>query len=257
MTISFDITAAERSAAAGELFAKLSHNNPASLLMLNGAELCILGGPKHPLFWEPLATSWLRSDPQPRDRMIEACTTMMIERGLLIEETPGQGYHPGAHFALSPELGITLAARCHPTFVITTSYTRDLPPVSLFAVGDEADPVRGLVLEIPDMVPGTKAHAESMGPLGLLFYYVLHTPDSAAEYLAGWTLRPTPAKRFHKQPPRTVTLVRPGQGPVPARELTVAGDGTRAHLDGQGITGEYDKDSLQQVMRDLIAQGTP
>jgi hypothetical protein len=95
--------------------------------MLNGAELCILGGPKHPSFWEPLATSWLRSDPQPRNRMIEACTNMMIERGLLIEETPGERYHPGAHFALSPELGLALAARCRPTFAITTSYTAQLP----------------------------------------------------------------------------------------------------------------------------------
>jgi hypothetical protein len=256
MSISFDATASERSEAARALFDKLDHDGHVNLLMLNGAELCILGGPKHPLFWEPLAASWLGSDPQPRNRMVEACTNMMIDRGLLIEEAPGSGYYPGAHFALSAELGITLAARCRPRFVISTHHSARLPTVNLFAIADEASPVRGIVLETPDMVPGTKQHAENMGPLGLLFYYVLHTPDSAAEHLADWTIRPAPVKRFHKQPPRTVSLVRPGNPESAGLRLSVVGDGTSARVEGLGVTGEYDKDGLRRIMGDLIAQGT-
>jgi hypothetical protein len=35
----------------------------------------------------------------------------MIERGLLIEQSPGQGYDPLACYAVSPKLKIALAAR--------------------------------------------------------------------------------------------------------------------------------------------------
>jgi hypothetical protein len=263
MPIDFDIAAAERTDAARALFGSLTDTGHANLVTLNGAELCILGGPKHPLFWEPLATSWHRSDPEPRNRMIEACTSMMVERGLLIEESPGgkgtsdSGYAPGTQFALSPELGITLAARCRPTFIISTHHTTRLPSVNLFAIGDEATPVRGIVVEIPDAVPGTREHAESMGPLGLLFYYTLHTPGSAAEFLADWTLRPSPAKRFQKQPPRKISLFRPGDGVTPTAELSVLGNGTTARVTGAGISGELDKETLRTVILGLFGRGSP
>jgi hypothetical protein len=259
MSISFDITATERTDAARALFGKLYTDGYTNLGVLCGADLCILGGPAHPLCWEPLATAWLGLKSRPRNYIVENLTNSMIKRGLLVEPAPGKGYYPGAPFGLSPELGILLAARARPAFIVVSHFARHLAPVSLFAIGDEREAVRGMVIEVPVAAPGKANMIVGPGPLGCTFDYLLTTPDLAALFLAGWTLAPAPIEHpSREQPPRLVSLMRTGDSPRAAHhQLSVLGNGTTAQVVGQGVTGEYDKDGLRQVMRDLISQGLP
>lgn len=251
MAISVDIAAAGRSVEARALFAALTSgaDEPVVLTTLSGADLCVLGG----MSWEALATSWERLKPEEQSKIIEARTSQMIERGLLIEEAPGLGYDPSAYYAAGPKLGIALAARLNPTFIVTSTVSPKQAPLTLFAVGDATAPVRGIVMEVPSLIPGKEKETLAWGPLSWQFNHLLVTKDFAAEYLAEWTLRNPPSNGFHKKTPRAVALFHPGAGPTPAAELSVLGDGTTARVTGQGIHGEFDKDALRAVMLDLLA----
>jgi hypothetical protein len=260
-----DIDAAARTAAARQLLDRLGGAGFVDLTVLAGADLCVLGGPKHPLFWEPLARAWLEQSPQDLERLTRARTASMVERGLLIPE-PGalDATAPGSVHALDPRLGIALVARTRPTFVITVHFTPAIPPLNLFALGDEEAPVRGIVVESPGGNPAVPDEQPKGGPLGVVFYYLLATPENAADFLAKWTIRPTPAKRpFRGQPPRIVSLFRPASEPGSAGwHLAVRGDGTRARVDSPDgsaadLAGEYDLTGLHRIGLELISRGTP
>jgi hypothetical protein len=255
MPISFDTAAAERSDEARALFAALGGgtDEPVVLTTLSGVDLCILGGTSG----EALTTSWNRLRPEDRNKITEARTSQMIERGLLIEQSPGQGYDPLACYAVSPKLGIALAARSSPAFIITSSVSPKQAPLTLFAVGDTAAPVRGIVMEVPSLTTGTDKENPAREPLSWQFNHLLVTPDFAAEYLAESAIRNAPANAFHKKTARTVTLFRPGTGPKPTAELSILGDGTTARVKGLGINGEFDRAALKTIALQLFEQGTP
>jgi hypothetical protein len=253
MPISFDTAAAERSDEARSLFAKLASgtDEPIVLTTLSGVDLCILGA----MSWEALATSWNRLRPEDRSSITEARASEMIERGLLIERSPGQGYEPLARYAVSPKLGIALAARLNPTFIVTSTVSPKQAPLTLFAAGDAAAPVRGIVMEVPSL-PARKDNGNSaFDPLSWQFNHLLVTPDFAAQYLAGAAVWKAPENAFHKKTARTVSLYRPGAGPAPTAELTVLGDGTTARVKGPGISGVFDEAALKTIALQLFRQG--
>jgi hypothetical protein len=255
MPISFDIAAAERSDVARALFDALDSgtDEPVVLTTLSGVDLCILGA----MSWETLATSWNRLRPEDRAKITEDRTHQMIERGLLIEQSPGQGYDPLAYYAVSPKLGIALAARSNPTFIVTSAVSPKQAPLTLFAIGDAATPVRGIVMEVPSLINGKDKGNPALEPLSVQFNHLLVTQGFAAEYLAEATLRNAPSNAFHKKTARTVALFRPGTGPKPTAELTILGDGTTARVKGSGISGEIDKEALRTILLDLFDQGIP
>ena len=181
----------------------------------------------------------------------------MIERGLLIEQSPGQGYDPLACYAVSPKLEIALAARSSPVFIVTSAVSPKRALLTLFAVGDAAVPVRGIVMEVPSLTADKNKEDPVLEPLSWQFNHLLVTPDFAAEYLAESTIRNAPANAFHKKTARTVTLFRPGTGPKPTAELSILGDGTTAHAKGPGINGEYDAAALKTITLQLFVRGTP
>jgi len=258
MPIELEFEAAGRTAAARAIFSRLDDEGYVSLPVLNGADLCMLGGPKHPFFWEPLATAWLGLRPRDRNGYIETRTRGMIEDGRLIEIAAGNSHHPGARYAVSPELGILLAARSRPTFVIASHFSSQLAPLSLFGVGDETEPVRGVVMAVPVAPPGKAEEPAKPSPVTDVFDHILTTTIHAAEFLADRVIRPAPAKNhFQKQPPRLVALFRPGDGLAPAAELSILGNGATAQVTGPGISGDLDKESLRTVLLDLFGQGTP
>jgi hypothetical protein len=254
MPISFDIAATERSGQARAIFDALDigTGEPAVLTTLSGVDLCVLGATS----WEALATSWNRLRLEDRAKITEDRTSQMIERGLLIEQSPGQGYDPLAYYAVSAKLGIALAARLNPAFIITSSVSPKQAPLTLFAVGDTAAPVRGIVMEVPSLTTGKDKGNPAPEPLGLQFNHLLVTQDFAAEYLAEWTLRNVPSNAFHKKTARTVTLFRPGRGPKPTAELSILGDGKTSRVKGPGINGEFDKAALKKIALQLFEQGT-
>jgi hypothetical protein len=254
MPISFDIAAAERSGQARALFDALDMgtDEPVVLTTLSGVDLCVLGA----MSWEALATSWNRLRPEDRIKIIEDRTTQMIERGLLIEQSPGLGYDPLAYYSVSPKLGIALVARSNPTFIITSTVSPKQAPLTMFAIGDAVAPVRGIVMEVPSLTNGKDQGNPALEPLSVQFNHLLVTQGFAAEYLAESALRNAPSNAFHKKTARTVALFRPGTGPKPTAELSILGDGTTARVKGPGINGEFDRAALKKIALQLFEQGT-
>ena len=121
-------------------------------------------------------------------------TADLVKRGLLIDGAPQhRTVQAVTSYSFKPELGLMLAARCRPAFVVLAKGERDdLRPLSLFALGDQADPVRAIVAEVPTGLPPDRAvgypDTRKLGPLGWIYRYVLVSSVNAADLLARWTM---------------------------------------------------------------------
>jgi hypothetical protein len=244
----------EQAEAARQFLETAQTDGIVTLGVLGGMDLCFLGGPRHPLFPEEVTKAWLDLSDHARGKLIEERAADLVKRGLLLKN-PGNA----RPYALSPALGVTLAARDRPAFIVTASAGPDLRPLCLYALGDEAGPVPGLVVEAPISLPGPDRdypNFRNLGPLRWLYSYALLTPDAAALMLAKWVGNAPPdSPRDLQPPPYIVTLLRPAAGPGPAAELSVLGDGATARVTGAGVSGEFDKEALQAVLLDLFATG--
>lgn len=254
------VAAAERTEAARQLIGQVEDTGLVELVTVSGLELCVLGGPRHPLFDEPVARAWERLGNRRRKETIKWVTEGMVERGLLIQN---EAATDGDAYSLEPELGVALAARCRPTFIVVTeTAASNVRTPRFFAFGDQAEPVRGIVAEDPVALPaeiaGDFPHVKKLGPLGRFYRYALFSHSKTAAALAAWAIAPPP-KRPEVDPgsPRVVSVYRryDGRNP-PAIRLRVWGDGTTARLKRPGAAGqgmaEYDADGLRTVMLDLI-----
>jgi hypothetical protein len=265
MTLEEDIAAAERTEAARHLIDQ-AQDHMVELVIVSAVDLCVLGGPKHPLFEESVARAWSRLGNRGRKDFIERATEVMVKRGLLIDTSPrtGSGQLSGT-YSLKPELGLMLAARCRPSFIVVTEAEgQNLRALRLFALGDQAEPVRGLVAEVPTGLPPDKdpdsPFVRKLGPLGRVYRYALLSRDTAAELLAKWTI--SPPRRSGEVPSCAylVSVYHPDRQNPAGYRLRVRSDGMRALLDSPGIgdgdlaAAEYDVEGLRAVMLDLITR---
>jgi hypothetical protein len=254
--LDIDLAAAERTGAAQRLIETAQSDGMVPLGVLGGMDLCILGGPKHPVFPEAVTKAWLDLGNHAREKLIEDRTADMVDRGLLTRNSP-----TGHAYTLSPNLGVVLAARCRPAFIVTAGAGLHLRPLCVFALGDQAEPVRGLVVEAPISIPDSDRkypNYKKLGPLGWLYSYALLMPSAAAFMLAEWVSSiPPDSPRDPGQPPYVITLFRAGEGLTPTAELSVLGNGTTARVTGAGISGDFDKEALRTVLLDLFGRGTP
>jgi hypothetical protein len=257
LQIDLDPEAAVRTAVEQGIFARLDAESDITLPFLAGGDLCMLGGHRSPFFWEPLAARWRSLPSADRKKWMQGRAERLAEDGQLTELVPGGSGRPGACYAVSPELGIVLAALDRPTWVITSGFSSRVAPAALFAVGDEAQPVRGLVMAFAVRLPAWGDKPAGPRYVADVFAHTLTTTARAAELLAGWVIKPAPAHgHFRKQPPRRVALFRPGGGDTPAAELSVLGNGTTAQVTGTAATVELDAETLQAALLNLFAQGT-
>jgi hypothetical protein len=264
MDLDMAVAAAERTEAARHLIDR-AQADVVDLVVVSAIHLCVLGGPRHPLFDESVSRAWMKLGNRQRKKFIEYATESMVERGLLIDSDSRTDFHQhSGTYSLQPELGLMLAARCRPTFIIATETTvRNIRTPRFFALGDQAEPVRGVVMEFPAVLPRESADdsppLRHLGPLGWLYRYVLMSRDEAATVLAKLVI----------SPPRVSSEVVPGAYVVsafrhydgqnsPGYRLSVQGDGTKARLDGPGpgdqAGAEYDVEGLRTVMADLITR---
>jgi hypothetical protein len=254
------VTAAERTEAARHLIDQ-AQAEVVDLVVVSAIHLCVLGGPRHPLFDESVSRAWMKLGNRQRKKFTEAATESMVERGLLIDNGPRTDFrqHSGT-YSLQPELGIMLAARCRPAFIIVTETTvRNMRTPRFFALGDQAQPVRGVVMEFPAVLPRESADdsppLRQLGPLGRLYRYVLMSPDEAAAMLAKLVISPPRVSDGAVPAGYVVSAFRHyDEKNPPAYRLSVQGDGTKARLDDPG-TGdgdqagaEYDVEGLRAVM---------
>jgi len=261
MTLDIPIAAAGRTEAARALIDQ-AQDDPVELATVSALDLCVLGGPAHPLFDEPVARAWLRLGNRQRNKVIDSVTESMVHRGLLAGTSPQTGFrHSGGPYSLQPELGLMLAARCRPAFIIVTE-TEDqtLRTPRFFALGDQAEPVRAVVAELPAAPPsdhgGSSSHASKLGPLGWIYRHVLLSRGTAAEMLAKWTIS-LPRRSDGPVPSGyLVSAYHPDQENPVGYRLRVRGDGTRARVDSDGdqAAAEYDVEGLREVMLELITR---
>ena len=268
MRLEESIAAAGRTEAARQLIDQ-ARADVVDLVTVSALELCVLGGPRHPLFEEAVARAWMQLGNRRRGKVIEWVTEGMVERGLLIEGRPRTGYwQPDVHYALKPELGVMLAARCRPAFVVITEVAgQNLRAPRFFALGDQAEPVRGIVAELPTALPadiaGDFPNVGKLGPLGRFYRHVLLSPDKAAGVLADLAISP-PLPAGEAAPSAwLVSAYHPDSKSPFSYRLSVRGDGIKARLDGPGTGGgdlagtSCDVEGLRSVMLDLITRPSP
>jgi hypothetical protein len=255
--------AAERTETARHLIAQ-AQVDVVDLVTLSALELCVLDGPRHPVFEQRVAQAWTRVTERRRRKVTEEVTAGLVRRGLLIDGAPLRPtVQAGGSYSFKPELGLMLAARCRPAFVVLAKGDRDdLRPLSLFALGDQADPTQAIVAELPTALPPDRAahypDTRKLGPLGWIYRYVLVSMTNAADLLARWTITP-PAQPGDAVPvPYLVSAYRPDRQDPAGCHLRVRGAGTRAVVDGPGIVSaqpaQHDLDQLRAIMLDLLAR---
>jgi hypothetical protein len=259
MTLDMDIAANDRTQAARNLMDR-AQTGPVDLVTVTALELCSLGGPAHPLFDQVPSRAWTCQGQRQRRQAVDQATQGLVRRGLLIDTTSGTGpEQPIETCALKPELRLVLAARGHPAFaVIVEAEDRNLRALRLFALGDEAEPLRGFVLEEPGLPLNPEryfAEVSELGPLGWFYRYVLVSRDLAADTLARWTVSPPWPPGAPASPGWLLSAWYPGRKNPAGYRLRIRGDGSRARLDGlaRGAPAEYDVEGLHVVMRDLLS----
>jgi hypothetical protein len=260
MTLDKDIAAGERTEAARTLIDR-AQDGLVDLAFLTALELCSLGGPAHPRFDEMPAQAWTRLGRVKRRQVMDQATQGLVRRGLLIDNTSQTSpEQPTATCALKPELSLVLAARCRPAFVVMVqAEDQDPRTLRLFALGDEAGPVRGFVLEAPGLPLNPERHFAEVGQLGPLdwFYrYVLVSRDMAADILAQWTVSPPVRPGASASSGWLVSARYPDRKNPAGYRLRIRGDGTEADLDGptRGGPAQYDLEGLRAVMLDLLTR---
>ena len=249
MKLDSAITAAERTETARQLITR-AQTETVELVTVSALELCVLDGPRQPLFDERVAQAWSRLGNRRQRLLTNETTVGMVERGLLTGDSPQRG----SGYSLKPELGIMLAARCRPSSIVVTDIGQpNLRTTRFFALGDQTEPVRGFVVEEPTALPADIAdrlpHIKKFGPLGWFYQYFLVSPTQAAEVLVELTISPPRHSGAVVAPGWTVTAYYPCSRNPDGEQLSVQGDGTRARL---GNATEYDSAELHAVMLRLI-----
>jgi hypothetical protein len=255
MTLDMDIAAGERT----RNLINRAQDGLVELVMVTALELCSLGGPAPPRFDEIPARAWTVLGGRQRRQVAEQAAQGLGRRGLLVGATSrASSGQPIGTCAPKPELSLVLAARRRPAFVvIVRAEDRKPRTLRLFAVADQAEPVRAFVLEEPGLPlnPGHHfADVSKLGPLGWLYRYVLVSRDTAADALARWTVSPPLRPGASASSGWLVSVWYPGRKNPAGHRLSIRGDGTQASLDGlhHGARAQYDAGGLRAVLLDLL-----
>ena len=267
MTLEGAIAAAERTEAVRHLIDQ-AQTASVELVTVSALELCVLGGPEHPLFEEAAAQAWMGLGNRQRKKLIDSVTEGMIERGLLVGNSPGTGLpQPVGNYSLQPELGVMLAARCRPAVIIVTERAAaNTRTPRFFALGDQTDPVRAVVAEVPTDLPadiaGNFPNVRKLGPLGWFYRYVLLPRDTAAQALAELTIAPARQSGDVASTGWVVSAYHPGRQNPSGYRLRIQGDGVIARVDSPGTSdgnpaaSEHDIEGLRRVMLNLLTEAS-
>ena len=256
----------ERPAATiGSLLDRATATGGIRLATLSALDLCVLGAPTQALFDELPARVWAGLDGAVRDVLAAEAAHRLTQRGLLLADLPRAADHGTVdRYTFHPLLGTLMAARSRPTFVVMceVDHSAHGDGPRMYALGDQTDPVRGIVVELPVSVPPqTHGTPAELGPLGRLYRYSLVTAPVAAALLATWSM---PEEAGPQAPPvgtarpRTVALFRQSEEHnVLGMKLFVLGDGTHARLIRSGTPDDpqsdvYDRTQLRAIMYNLL-----
>lgn len=260
-------TVVERTAEAQVLFDRSASGEIVDLPALSSLELCVFGAPKHALSDTTVTQAWSALGRRRRNKAKDLTTQGLVSRGLLADSPEAASGSAGDVYDLAPGLAIALAARCRPTFVVVTEIVnRRIRTPRFYALGDQEEMVRGIVVEEPAAVPaeaGELPHLKKLGPLGWLYRYCLVSQTKAAELLAQWAISPVPLPSDSGLwCPRTTSLYRRSEKPsAMGLRVITEGDGETAKLfqpagdNEPHVAAELDIAGLREQMTGLLAQG--
>jgi hypothetical protein len=224
-----------------------------SLGVLFGADLCVLGGTRHPACWKLLKSAWQQLDEQEQEEITEASTRAMRARDLITEQGPGRGVEAliiPACYKMSTQLRILLGARESPVFMIATHHESRTPAVTYF----QPRGTSAIVQEVPERTVAVDRRP-ALSPLDVMFSYRLFTQAFAAAELARWALKPVPAARYQPKPPRLISFFSCTEGGREnSYQLTVLGNGKKAHIDGPDISADLSRQQLTHFLTDVVAK---
>ncbi len=210
----------ERAAAARALTTGAQVHGIVPLCRLTDTEEILLGSPLWALADADVVTRWSDLDPDRQLATLVGARRGLVARGLLTAPTPAGPAAPadltasgaadegaGDHDVLvpAPALGLVIAARTRPTFVVVTTGPPDrpVPGPRLYALVDD-DGLQGLVVEV---VAGGQHD------------YRLASPELAARGLAAWGTRHLRSEPADRPSGLAVELLRHRDG----EQLTLAG----------------------------------
>lgn len=224
-----------------------------SLGVLFGADLCVLGGTGHPACWKALKSAWQQLTQREQERITDASTRAMLDRDLITEHRPGRGLEAliiPVSYKMSTQLRVLLGARESPAFMIATHHESRTPAVTYFQPWGTS----AIVEEVPErMADADQGPARS--PLDVMFSYRLSTQAFAAGELARWALKPVPVARYQPKPPRLISFFGRTEGGRPnSYQLTILGNGKKAHIDGPDISADLGRQQLTHFMTDIVAK---
>lgn len=181
---------------------KAAEGKSAELPVMSSAELCALGALAHPVVDAP-ALAWWNAQAD-KEKLARLAYAVMGRRGLL---DPNTG-------RLTPPLGLILAGRSRPSFVLLT---RDKPAseprgIRRYGIADESG-TRAVLLEFTQPNPGAWT--------GPVYRFAITGVQSVADDLAKWAAG-------HKH--RTIDLYRPGSGTTDPSERIVVTPARRHRL---------------------------
>jgi hypothetical protein len=256
MSIRIDTADSGYTAEARALLDSLDDTTFVSLAVLFGADLCALGGTKHPACWEALKSAWQQLDEEERERLTHTSAMSLCARNLAAAGPPvGRGVAAlivPACCKMSARLRILLSARESPAFVIATHHESRTPAVTYF----QPHGTSAIVQEIPERTDGADP-GSPRSPLDVMFSYRLSTQAFAAAELARWALKPVPATRYRPKPPRLICFFgRTEAGRPVSYQLTVHRNGKKAHIDAPDISADFGIRQLTTFMTDVVATWT-
>jgi hypothetical protein len=248
MGIRIDTTDTDYTASARRLLGILDDSSYYSLGVMSGADLCVLGGTRHPSCWEPLKNAWHQLDEHERERVSQSRLQSMLDRGLIAAPPSGPGSH--ARYVLGDDLRILLAARESPAFTIATHHEPRTPDVTYF----QPSGTSAIVQEIPERA-GSPWPRSPRSPLDVIFSYRFSSQAFAARELARWALKPAPATRSRPKPPRLICFSgRTEAGRHASYQLTVHRNGEKAHVDAPGISADFTPRELAGFLTDTVTR---
>jgi hypothetical protein len=235
----------------------LGESNMLSLGVLSGAELCALGGTRHPVCWQALTDAWQQLALEEQERLAETGTARMLRHGLIREQPPGRGVRAlliPASYKMSAELGVLLAARESPASVIATHLESRSPDVTYFQHHGTSH--LAMVEEVPERAD-TGTPGDARNPLDVIFAYRLLTPAFAASELARWALKPVRTTRHQPRPPRLIHFSGPATADNPQPyQLAIHGNGQEAHVEGPDSSANLGRQELVCFMTELVTKWT-
>ena len=256
---------AQRTEAARRLFEEAQETGSVSLVVLSAMQRWVLGGAQQVLIEEAVAKSWNSLGRWNQRKIAEHNISSLLKRGLLLEKPTGTEEPTTSSCSVAPELGIVLAARCRPTFVLThETVGRAVRSVRYFGLGDDQEPVRGIVEERPDYA-ASKDTERKLGPLAWIYEYFLDAPRQVASGLAELALYRDAGVHGDQEPRVQVFSGFPHHTPElaatghPGIRLAVRGLGATGQIvqpdDRGGLTvvAEHDLEGMTAVMADLVA----